>query len=182
MKHLIDEIWPEHGIKTIIDVGAGDCWFTDHLTRDTEAESHVAVDLHEPSLERARAKNIPGLQTFNMDIREYLRLRAEAAVDAVVAIDVIEHFDEDQARWLIGEIDRVAKHLAIIFTTNGYIEQGPFDNNGEPNQYQEHFYGPTAEDFSNGWTVNVHPEYHGARGGAIFAYKFVEPIPPVERL
>ena len=38
MKHLIDEIWPEYGIKTILDIGAGDCWYTDHLTRDTEAE------------------------------------------------------------------------------------------------------------------------------------------------
>lgn len=179
MRELIDAIWPEHGIKTILDLGCGDLWFTDHLTRDTEAEVIVAVDLHEPSLVRARAKNIPGLTVYNMDIREYLRLRAEAAFDAVLAIDVIEHFDEDTANWLIGDIQRVAKHLVVVWTTLGFIEQAPYDNNGEFNKYQEHHYGPKPEDFE-GWTVDQYPEWHGARGGGLFCHKVIEPIPARE--
>lgn len=179
MRELIDNVFPKQGIKTILDVGAGDCWFTDHLTRETEAEIHVAVDIWEPSLEKARAKGIPGLTTFGMDVREYLRLRADAAFDAVLAIDLVEHFKEEDFTWMLGQLERVAKHLVIVWTTYGFVEQGPFSMDGEPNPYQEHFYGPMPEDFK-GWNVDVHADWHGDRGGGMFCYKFIEPIPEKE--
>lgn len=174
MRNLIDAVWPPGGhIKTMLDLGCGDLWFTPGLPGVTR---HVGVDIWEPAMEKAIAKNVPGFVPYRMDAREFVRLQAEASYDAVLALDFIEHFPEDEAKFLIGQVERIAKHLAVIWTTSGYIAQGPYDNNGDPNPHQEHFYGPTVEDFA-GWQVDVYPEWHQDRGGGIFAHKIIIPLP-----
>lgn len=172
MRNLIEAVWPTDGsIKRILDLGCGDLWFTYNLPG---VEEHVGIDLHQPSLDKAWQKNPIGFKPLCMDAQEYCRLLPDGAFDAVLAIDFVEHLDEDRFRWMLGEIERVASQLAIIWTTMGYIEQGPFSNDGEPNKYQRHLYGPTVEDFE-GWKVDTYPEWHGARGGAIFAVKHIKP-------
>lgn len=173
MRNLIEEVWPEGGLRTLLDLGAGDCWFTAGLPG---VEVHVAVDLHEPALEKARAKNIPGLKTYAMDIREFVRTQAAGQYDAVLAIDVIEHLARDEALFLVREMDRIAKHIAIIWTTLGWIDQSEFDNDGNWNPYQKHVWGPMPSDFEGGdWKIEQHPEWHGERGGGLFIWKINEP-------
>lgn len=172
MRNLIDAIWPTDGsIKTILDVGCGDLWFTERLPG---VDKHVGIDIHQPAIDKAKAKNVPGFTGLCMDLREYMRLLPDNSFDAVLGIDVVEHFDEDGFHWVLSEMIRVASQLVVVWTTLGYIEQGPVSNDGEPNEYQRHLYGPTVEDFE-GWEVDTYPDWHGARGGAIFAVKRIKP-------
>lgn len=175
MQDLILEIWPDHEpIETLLDLGCGDLWFTVNLPG---VKRHVGIDIWpnaiEKALEKAKGHLVKCFEPYCMDLKEYVRLQPLDSFDCVVAIDVIEHLTEDEAAFLLTQMERVASKLIIVWTTLGYIEQGPFDNNGEPNPYQEHVWGPTAETFGEGWKVTEHPEWHGARGGGIFAYKVI---------
>lgn len=172
MRNLIEAIWPsDNSINTLLDLGCGDLWFTASLPGVTR---HIGVDIWQNSLDKAIAKNVPGFKPYCTDIREFIRTQADSSYDCVAAIDVIEHFDEEEAKFLITQIDRVTSKLAIIWTTLGHIYQAGFDNNGLPNPFQRHLSGPTVEWFpeAEGWHVDTYPEWHGDRGGAIFVYKF----------
>lgn len=182
MRNLIDAIWPsDESIKKILDVGCGDLWFTTNLPG---VESHIGVDAWKSSIDKAKAKNINGFIGHCMDIREFIRTQADDIYDASLAIDVIEHFSEDEARFLISQMVRVTRKVVIIWTTLGWIEQGEYDNNGEYNPYQKHLSAPTAEWFpeQEGWKIDLYPEWHGARGGAIFTYNFLNKKPPTQLL
>lgn len=171
MRNLLDAIWPtDDSIRTLLDLGCGDLWFTAGLPGVVQ---HVGVDLWQPYLDRAAAKNAPGFRPERADVLEFMPRQADNSYHAVVAIDLVEHFKETAGKLLITDMERVAYKLVVVFTTLGFIEQGPYDNNGEFNPFQEHRWGPKPEDFE-GWQVDVHPDWHGPRGGAIFAYKFLQ--------
>lgn len=177
MRNLIDAIWPVDGsIRTLLDLGCGDLWFSYNLPG---VEKHIGVDIWQPYLDKALEKNPIGFKGYCMDIREFVRLQAPASYDCIMAIDVIEHFEEEEAKWLVAQMDRIASKLVIVWTTLGHIFQAGVDNNGEPNPYQEHKSGPSVDWFpvSEGWQIQVHPDWHGARGGAIFAYKYINSKP-----
>ena len=170
MRNLLDAIWPTDGsIKTLLDLGCGDLWFTAGLPG---VETHVGIDLFDQYLEEAYRKQAPGFTGINRDIREFLKECPKKAYDAVLAIDVIEHFEEPQGLWILSQMERVAAKLVIVWTTLGFIEQGPYDNNGVYNLYQEHKWGPAVDSFPATWSVDIYPDWHSARGGGIFAYRF----------
>lgn len=170
MRDLLDAIWPkDDSIRTLLDLGCGDLWFTADLPGVVQ---HVGVDLWQPYLDRAAQKNARGFRPERADAQEFLSRQASNSFHAVVAIDLVEHFDPEVGRALIAEMGRVAYKLVVVWTTLGFIEQGPYDNNGDFNPFQEHKWGPQPEDFE-GWQVDVHPDWHGPRGGGIFAYKFL---------
>lgn len=180
MRNLIDAIWPTDGsINKILDLGCGDLWFTCNLPGVT---SHIGIDIHQPSIDKAYAKNANGFKAYCMDIREFVRTQPADYFDAVLAIDAVEHFPEDDAMFLISEMLRTCKKLVVVWTTLGYIEQGEYDNNGEFNPYQKHLSAPTVEWFpkTEGWKVDTYPDWHGPRGGAIFAYNFMNKKPAIQ--
>lgn len=180
MRNLIDDIWPkDDSLHTLLDIGCGDLWFTTGLPGII---SHIGVDMFQPYLDKAVEKNIPGFKPYCMDLREYIRLQPESYYDAVVAIDVVEHFEEPEARSIIAQMERICKGLCIVWTTLGFIEQGEYDNNGVHNPLQKHLCAPQVDwfDVSNGWKVDTYPEWHGPRGGAIFAYNFMNKKPPIQ--
>lgn len=63
--------------------------------------------------------------------------------DAVIALDAIEHLTKDQGYKLINKMEEWAKKKVIIFTPNGFLEQGPRDGN----PYRIHKSGWHNEDF-----------------------------------
>jgi hypothetical protein len=182
LRALIETMWPKEGISTLLDLGCGKMQWSLGLPG---VEQHTGIDVWQPVIDETReivkTHSLIPVKLLCMDVREFLITRAEASYDAVIALDLVEHFEEDEAKFMIGQVSRVAKHLAIVWTTLGYIYQAGVDPDGTPNPHQEHHYGPTEEDF-DGWEGMVFPTWHQDRGGGIFAYKHIEPIQDINPL
>lgn len=173
MRNLIDEIWPDN-IESIIDLGCGDLWFTANLPG---VKKHIGVDLWEEQLKLAwERRPVKGWIPVCRDALEFLKISADNTVDAVLAIDIIEHLEEEQGLEILDEAERVAKKLVICWAPLGMLERGPTNPDGSHNPYQVHKWGPLPLDFqSRGWEVDTYPEQH-QNGGAIFAWKFLEEV------
>lgn len=174
MRGELLKIWPGNAsISSIVDLGCRDCWHTAGLPGVTR---HVGVEIWSEALDRgirkALAGGIPYFEPVHDNALAYLRGCPDGAFDAVLAIDLLEHLDgKETGLELLDEMRRVAAKLAVVWTTLGYIEQGPFDIDGQPNPFEEHKWGPTPQMFAErGWRVRSFPLWHRLRGGAILAW------------
>lgn len=168
---LLEEIWPkDESFEVHLDLGCGDFWWTLGLPG---VKRITGIDIWQDVVDKAREKvadyPLPVL-IYCTDLREFIRTQPDDYYGVVTLIDVYEHFEEDEARFILQQAERIAKKFIVVWTTLGYIEQAGVDPDGTPNPHQEHKYGPSVEDFE-GWEVLTFPEWHGARGGAILAYK-----------
>ncbi len=66
------------------------------------------------------------------DVRE-LPYR-DRSFDAVVALDVVEHFEKPDALRMLLELERVSRSLVVVVTPSGFVPQPPTED--EP--WQEH--------------------------------------------
>jgi hypothetical protein len=76
------------------------------------------------------------------ELLDYLATQQPGSFDAVVALDVIEHFDRDGGNQLMKEMERVSAKVVVIATPNGYLHQEATDN-----PHQEHRSGWIVSDF-----------------------------------
>lgn len=100
----------------------------------------VGVDGFEPSIEKSRQAGIHS-EYRKMNVLEIGDKFAPGSFDAVVALDLIEHLEKPDAQKLIQMMERIAAKKIIIFTPNGFLPQGEFENNA----YQRHV---------SGWSVS----------------------------
>lgn len=168
MRNLIDTIWPDN-IESIIDLGCGDLWWTANLPGVVK---HVGVDLWPEQLKLAwERRPVQGWVPIWRDALEFLKISTDNSVDAVLAIDIIEHLKKEDGLEILDEAERVARKLAICWAPLGMLEREPTNPDGTHNPYQVHKWGPQPEDFqSRGWETNIYPDWH-QDGGAIFAWK-----------
>ncbi len=172
MRDLLLSIWPPEGLHEILDLGARDAWHTSGLPG---VRRHVGVDIWQPALARgtgkAQAGHIPGWEPVLADALEYVVTQGAGDFDAVLAIDLVEHLPPTSARILLTEMVRVARRLAVVWTTLGFIPTPPNDIDGNPNPYEVHKWGPDPTDLqAAGYQVRILPDHHGERGGAILAW------------
>lgn len=170
MRGLIEAIWPDN-IESIIDLGCGDLWHTAGLPGVVK---HIGVDLWKEQLRLAwERRPVTGWIPVCKDALEFLKISPDNSVDAVLAVDIIEHLEQERGLKILDDAERVAKKLVICWAPLGMLERGPTNPDGTPNPYQVHKWGPQPEDFqSRGWHVDLYPEQH-QDGGAIFSYKFL---------
>jgi cyclopropane fatty-acyl-phospholipid synthase-like methyltransferase len=171
MRDELLKIW-RPDIRTMLDLGCRDCWHTAGLPG---VMRHTGIDIWPWALERGKHKaaggGIPGFEPIQADALERLKQFDAGEFDAVVAIDLLEHLEERRGPELLEHMARVTGKLAVVWTTLGYIEQGPYDVDGHYNEFEQHLWGPTPEFFNvRGWQVRSFPGWHGARGGAILAW------------
>jgi hypothetical protein len=121
--------------SSLLDLGsgAGEVWGA-HIP--TTVSRRTAVDLHHPSLEQGLASGVY-THSVQSDALNFLRSQTAQSHDVVLAISVIEHLPHEKGVELAREMRRVAKHLAIIFTPNGFVAQPPTSDN----PFQEHVSG-----------------------------------------
>lgn len=134
------------GCRSVLDIGCGD--HSPLCDLDTPPERTVGVDGHQESLDRAA----DGCHTMlkRMDIRLIAEEFGPSSFDAVVALDVIEHFEKAEGWRLLHAMETVARHRVIVFTPNGFQRQGEFDDNPA----QVHRSGWTVSDFkTSGYRV-----------------------------
>lgn len=171
MRDELLKIWPER-VVTLLDLGCRDCWYTSGLPG---VNLHIGVDCWQPALDRGIAKsaagNIPGFRPLLYDAVNFIETCGPESFDAVLAIDLLEHLDPAEARQMMVRMSDVARIIAVVWTTLGMIEQGPYDVDGEHNPFERHQWGPTEDTFKKlGWSYKVYPAWHEARGGAILGW------------
>jgi SAM-dependent methyltransferase len=115
----------------VLDVGCSDGSGSEVLRQ----RGAWGVDIYRPALERGARAN-----PVQADVRK-LPYR-DRSFDAVVALDVIEHFDKDDALGLLGELERVSKGAVVVVTPSGFQAQPGTEE--EP--WQEHKCGFHADE------------------------------------
>lgn len=118
---------------TILDVGCGDNSPLIHCRKRGE---RTGVDIHEPSIEISKNKNIHD-KYICCDVLDIDKHFQPNSVDIVLASDLIEHLPKPQGYELMEKMETIARHKVIIFTPNGLTKQEPFDGN----EYQRHLSG-----------------------------------------
>jgi SAM-dependent methyltransferase len=117
----------------VLDIGCSDGRGSEELT------GAMGCDIYRPALAEARAsgRRFPVAQA---DLR-HLPFRS-GSVDVVTALDVIEHFEIDDARTVIAEMERVSRDTVVLMTPSGFVPQPASEN--EP--WQLHRSGFAASD------------------------------------
>jgi len=149
-----DAVLREQGIVSaaVLDVGCSDGRGSERLTGAFGCDIHAAT-LATAAASRRRDKVVQA------DIRT-LPYR-DAAFDAVVALDVIEHFDKPDAYRVLAEMERVAARLVVVMTPSGFHPQPPTET--EP--WQEHRCGFDPDELeARGYAVRGVGGWTGLRG------------------
>lgn len=134
--------------SSLLEVGCGDNspiqWFR------RLPERRIGVDLFGPSIERSRSAGIH-TEYHELDVLQIERHFAAASIDAVIALDLIEHLPRADGLALMEKMEQVARKRVVIFTPNGFLKQGEYGGN----PWQVHHSGWTPDDFrARGYSVN----------------------------
>jgi len=133
------------GCETVLDLGCGRG--SNSPLEGMALTYTLGVDIFEPYLEECRQKKIHS-DYIRADIRgiEF----KDGSFDAVLMLEVLEHFTKEEGRRLLDKCSRWARRKVIISTPNGYLWQDGYDNN----PFQEHKSGWSVEELrSLGFSV-----------------------------
>jgi len=154
-------------MKTVLDVGCGD---KSPLAKIKKNFRSFGIDAHKPSILKSRIAKIHNFYKIG-DILKLDSFFKPKSFDAVIALDVIEHFKKKDALKLIHSMEKIAKKKVLIATPHGFAKQSAYDGN----PYQEHKSGWNASDFKKmGYTIRGMRGFkfiRGGEGGANILYK-----------
>jgi hypothetical protein len=144
------------GCHTQLDVGTG----LMHSLERSPCPVRIGLDAHRPYLENRRLRDVVPLHASALSIEE---LFVEDAVDLLTLIDVLEHFDRDDAVRLLGQAEVVARRRVVLFTPRGSFPQEDHDAFGlGGEEFQRHRSTWEPEDLTAlGYSVVVMDGYHG---------------------
>lgn len=124
-----------------------------------------------PSIEVSKRKCIHN-EYFQMNVLDIDRNFAPKSIDCVVALDVIEHQKKEDGLLLLQKMENIARKKVIVFTPNGFVEQG--DRFSNP--WQVHLSGWDADEFrKRGYKVIGVNGYKSLRGQ--YAKVKYKPVP-----
>lgn len=154
-------------MESVLDVGCGD---SSPLARIKKKFRSVGIDVFEPSIRKSKKNKIHDEYTVG-DILKIDTFFNPKSFDAVIALDVIEHFKRNDALKLIASMERIAKKKVLIATPHGFTKQSAYDDN----PYQEHKSGWGVSDFKKmGYRTRGMRGFkfiRGGEGGANILYK-----------
>jgi SAM-dependent methyltransferase len=130
------------GNKSVLDVGCGHYSPVAEFLKDIPY--FVGVDGHEPAIISSREHKIH-TENFVMNVLDVAEKFSPKSFDCVVALDLIEHFSKEEGEKMIKTFENIAKKKVIIFTPNGFVPQGKYDNN----DFQLHKSGWSCKEMKN---------------------------------
>ena len=161
---------------SVLDVGTG---LMDSLAT-SPCRVKIGLDAHRPYLEHRRVADAVPVNADALSLRE---LFVADAVDLVTMIDVIEHFEKEDALDLLAQAEHVARRRVIVFTPRGPFPQADHDAFGlGGDELQRHRSTWDVEDFTSlGFRVAVLRSFHDARNES-FVRAFGVGATPVDAL
>lgn len=138
--------------KSLLDVGCGSSSPIKSFSKNLYC---VGVDAFKLSINKSKKERIHN-KYYQIDVLDIDKKFEAKSFDCVLASDLIEHLTKDEGYKLINKMERLANKKVIIFTPNGFLPQGEYDNN----PWQLHKSGWTVEEFKklgykvigiNGW-------------------------------
>lgn len=139
------------GMDSVLDVGCGSWSPMVHVNKSFYS---VGIDIHKPSIDEIKKKKIHDSYVVG-DVLKLGKYFKEKSFDAVIALDVIEHFKKKEGLHLIKQMEKIARKKVIIFTPYGFTIQHP----SKDNPFQEHKSGWLIDDF-----VKMRYNVYGMRG------------------
>lgn len=126
------------GCNSVLDVGCGN---NSPLRRVRKTFHSEGIDVYRLSIIESKKNKIHDKYVIDNieNIDKYYKNRS---FDAVIAMDVIEHFEKNDALKLLKKMEKIARKKIIILTPNGFLKQGHY----EDNPYQDHRSGWLAKD------------------------------------
>lgn len=126
------------GCRSVLDVG---CGVASPLAALDLGARTIGLDRCLADLARAGAAGTHDALVC-ADASSVDRLFTPGSVDAVVALDVVEHLEREAAVALLGRLERVARRRVVVFTPNGFVPQPATPEN----PWQEHRTGFSPAD------------------------------------
>ncbi|MCL5113764.1 MAG: class I SAM-dependent methyltransferase [Patescibacteria group bacterium] len=123
---------------SVLDVGCGADSPLGKLGKTFYSEG---IDIYKPSISKSIKKKIHDKYIVG-NISKLDKFYKAKSFDAVIALDIIEHFKKKDALTLMKKMERVARKRIIILTPNGFYHQDHLDGN----PHQEHKSGWRRED------------------------------------
>jgi hypothetical protein len=141
---------------TQLDVGTG----LMHSLERSPCPVRIGLDAHRPYLEHRRLRDVVPLHASALSIE---KLFVKDAVDLLTLIDVLEHFEREDAVRLLGQAETVARQRVVLFTPRGAFPQEDHDAFGlGGEELQRHRSAWEPEDLTGlGYNVVVMDGYHG---------------------
>jgi SAM-dependent methyltransferase len=113
------------GCSSILDVGCGS---GSPVALMRGKARLIGVDAHEGSIQTARGRKTHD-EFHVQDVLKLRELFPDQSFDCVAALDLIEHLEKKDGLRLLDDMERIARKRVVIFTPNGFLPQGEYDNN-----------------------------------------------------
>lgn len=140
------------GSKSILDVG---CGRGSPVSCMKDSAHLVGVDAHAPSIDESKRLGLHH-EYHLQNVLEIDEIFGPGSFECVAALDLIEHLKKEDGLRLLDVMERIASKRVVIFTPNGFLQQGEYDSN----PWQVHLSGWTADEMRkrgyrvigiNGW-------------------------------
>lgn len=143
--------WPSD-VVSVLDVGCGLALKSKYIP----AQIRVGVDIH-PEYFRHVESEVPYVAVV-YDIRRLSQIFLDKSFDVVIATDVVEHLEKQDAIRLMEDCERIARKAVVIETPKGFIPQNIDILGHGGDEYQTHRSGWSAEEFQErGYNVKIRP-------------------------
>lgn len=122
----LEKLFSSLQIETLLDVGCGH----DSPIRYVNSLRKVykfGLDGFQPSIQISKENKIHE-EYYCADLIDF-SISTKKKFDAIILSDVVEHFELDDAIRLISNYESLANKIIIVFTPNGFIDQGPLYSN-----------------------------------------------------
>jgi len=142
IRALEQECVERDNYKTLLDIGCGKCSPIHRFSK--KINYTLGIDAFEPAIEESRKLKIHNEYKV-MECKDIENEFQENSFDCVCALDFIEHLSKEDGLKLIDSMERIARKKVIIFTPNGFLPQGVYDNN----PFQPHLSGWGVKEMKN---------------------------------
>lgn len=114
-----ENLWPfkEDQIVSVLDVGCG----LSLKSKFIPSQIRVGVDIYDEYFKHIES-DVPYV-TLKYDIRKLRDIFGPKSFDLVIALDVIEHLEKEEASDMIRQCEEIARLGVVLETPKGYVPQ-----------------------------------------------------------